>query len=52
MTMKPFILEMNARFGVAIHLAKCRSKFTIIDYKEGLRSEEVDVSLLTERTGK
>ena len=48
---KPFILEMNARFGGGYpfsHIAGVNLPLAIVKW---LRSEEVDVSLLTERTG-
>ncbi len=48
---KPFILEMNARFGGGYpfsHIAGVDLPLAIVKW---LRSEEVDASLLTERTG-
>lgn len=48
---KPFILEMNARFGGGYpfsHIAGVNLPLAIVKW---LRSEDVDVSLLTERTG-
>jgi len=48
---KPFILEMNARFGGGYpfsHIAGVNLPLAIVKW---LRSEEVDVSMLTEQTG-
>jgi carbamoylphosphate synthase large subunit len=48
---KPFVLELNARFGGGYpfsHIAGVNLPLAIVKW---LRSEEVDVSLLTERTG-